>query len=161
MEAKKNPQMMLKVITLMKPLIKSYIKKAFFLDQDDAQQEMILAIIESVKRIPHCSSDGECINYIRNAVRINFAHLCKKNIFHQYEKEMSDYENEKKYNEKYSDIECWVDVSNLVNTLSDKKKNLVLLLLQGKSDQEIATELKVSRQYINRIKKEIFKNYYF
>lgn len=156
-EAKENPQVMLKVICLMKPLIKSYCKRTFFLDKEDAIQEVILAIIESVKRIPHCSSDGECINYIRNAVKINYAHLCKKNDTLQFDADTNNYENNVQYTEKYADIEFAVDIHNFISTLPKKKKELMILLVLGASDQDIARRLNVSRQYVNRIKKQIIK----
>lgn len=156
-EAKENPQVMMKVICLMKPLIRSYCKKTFFLDREDASQEVILAIIESVKRIPHCSSDGECINYIRNAVRINFAHLCKQNDTMQFDADMNNYENNDQYTEKYADIEYAVDIHNFIETLPEKKKELMILLIHGESDKSIARRLNVSRQYVNRIKKQIIK----
>lgn len=156
-EAKENPQVMMKVIYLMKPLIRSYSKKIFFLDREDVCQEVVLAIIESVKRIPHCSTDGECINYIRNAVKINFAHLCKKNDVTQFDADMDNYENNDQYIEKYADIEYAVDMHNFIETLPKKKKKLMILLIHGESDQDIARRLNVSRQYVNRIKKQIIK----
>lgn len=41
--------------------------------------------------------------------------------------------------------------------LSEKKKQILTYLYLGYTDNEIAKELGNSRQYINRVKKELFK----
>lgn len=76
--AKDEPDEMMYLLEILSPLIKSYIKKLFFLEPKDAQQELIVAIIEAVKGVSRCENDGQCLSYINNAVKFRFAHLCKK-----------------------------------------------------------------------------------
>ena len=67
--AKQKPEAMIQLLEILAPLIKSYAKKLFFLEQEDARQEIIIAIIEAVKSISRCENDGQCLAYINNAVK--------------------------------------------------------------------------------------------
>ena len=53
-QAKNDSKYMQSLLCIMEPLVKSYAKKIFFLDWDDATQELNLAIIEAVKTIATC-----------------------------------------------------------------------------------------------------------
>lgn len=57
-EAKENQEMMQKLLVQFQPLVNAYCKKLFFLDVDDAKQELYLTIIECVKKMPYCNTDG-------------------------------------------------------------------------------------------------------
>lgn len=70
--AKQKPEAMIQLLEILAPLIKSYAKKLFFLEQEDARQEIIIAIIEAVKSISRCENDGQCLAYINNAVKFKF-----------------------------------------------------------------------------------------
>lgn len=153
-KAKRDSDMMLRVLEILQPLIKSYTKKLFFLEHEDAQQELSIAIIEAVKKIERCESDGQCLTYINNAVKFQFSHLCKENLKKErvedaYIKEM----NEVHYLEKYEDIEMTYDLLVKGKNMTQNKKDILKYLLLGYSDCEIADKLGISRQYINRIKK--------
>lgn len=52
-------------------------------------------------------------------------------------------------------MNTYIDLSRSMKNLSNKYKDIVILLLKGRSDSEIAEDLGVTRQYINRIKKNI------
>lgn len=153
--AKQSEEALLQVIMKMEPLIKSYAKRMFFLERSDAEQEMTLAIIEAVKSIPICEKDGQCLAYIKNAVHFKFSYLCKKNL--KKETKESPYENvdenEQIYVEKYREIEILYDLENL--PISKRQKDILTYIINGYSDREIAEKMSLSRQYVNRIKKEI------
>ena len=68
------------ILIIMKPIINKYVKKIYFMDKEDAEQELNLAIIEAIQRISNCKYDGQCIVYIENAIKFKYAHLCKSNI---------------------------------------------------------------------------------
>ena len=59
------------------------------------------------------------------------------------------------YIENYEDVNTYIDLSISMENLPNKYKDIVVLLLKGRSDSEIAEDLGVTRQYINRIKKNI------
>lgn len=159
-KAKEDKDSLMQLINKMQPLIKSYIRKLFFMEPEDAEQELTLAIIEAVRGIPSCDTDGQCMSYIRNAVRFKFAHLCKKNIRKEsietpFEKILDD---ELSFIEIYDDIEIQYDIEKL--TISKKQQKILRFLLLGNSDREIADKMGISRQYVNRIKKKILNELY-
>lgn len=154
-KAKKDTESQMRLLNQMKPLINMYSKKLFFLDSEDATQEICLAIIEAIINITECETDGQCITYINNAVKYRFARLCKRNI--KKEKMEETYELNLKlaiYNEKYGDIETIYDWTDKIKKLSNKQKKIFNYLIEGYTDYEIAKKMGMSRQYINRVKKQ-------
>jgi len=156
MESKTNQNSMLKLLNQMQPLVKSYVKKLFFVENSDAEQELCLSIIEAVRSIKNCETDGQCITYINNAVKYRFAYLCKKNIRKEsIEDFYNDDVEEFIYLEKYDDIEIICDWQKKKYRLTEKQKEIFRYLELGYTDTEIANRMQMSRQYINRIKKKI------
>lgn len=95
----------------------------FFIEAVDAEQELCLSIIEAVKNIPQCKTDGQCLTYINNAVKFKFAYMCKKNIKKEemedsYKKDL----DEEIYLEKYRDIETFYDLQKKVTCMSEMQK---------------------------------------
>lgn len=155
-ESKNNSKAMSELLIKLKPLIKSYAKKLFFMEIDDAEQEILLAVIEAVKSIPNCVSDGQCMTYIINSVKFRHAYLCKKNIKkEQFEDPYEIDFEEEVYLEKYEDIDIIIDFKENISRLSDAQKLIFEYLILGYSDREVAEKVGLSRQYINRIKKKI------
>lgn len=88
-------------------------KKIFFLDWDDATQELNLAIIEAVKTIATCEDDYQCLKFITNSVKYKFAHLCKRNLKKEkYECAYMDNEGDlqESYRADYSSVELAFDL---------------------------------------------------
>lgn len=155
--SKDDSETMIQLLGVMEPLIKSYTRKLFFMEKADAQQEIYLAIIEAVKNIPQCKTDGQCLTYIQNAVKFKFVHMCKKNMKKEemedlYKKDL----DEEIYMEKYSDVETFYDLQKKKASMNQKQKEILYFLLRGYSDHEIADKMGISRQYINRIKKKLY-----
>lgn len=152
--SKQDSNYMMQVLERVQPLIKSYAQKSFFLERQDAEQELCMAIIEAIQKMPKCETDGQCISYINNAVKFKFASLCKKNIKKEkIENPYKDAINEVVYYEKYYDVECLCDLQKRMDHMNEKEKNILRYLILEYSDNEIANIMGMSRQYINRIKK--------
>ena len=153
--AKHSEESLMQVIIKMKPLINAYAKKMFFMDLSDAEQEMTLAVIEAVRGVPICEKDGQCLSYIKNAVYFRFSYLCKQN--RKIEILEAPYENAEDAGEicieKYEEVEILYDLEKL--PISKKQKDILTYIYLGYSDREIAEKMSLSRQYVNRIKKEI------
>lgn len=152
--AKYDSNYMMQVLEKMTPLVKSYAKKIFFIERSDAEQELYLAIIESIKMMPKCETDGQCLTYINNAVKFKFAALCKKNIKREqvedlYKKDL----DEEAYFDKYEEVEILCDLQRKANFMGKKEQEILKYLIEGYSDSEIGKKMGMSRQYINRIKK--------
>lgn len=153
--AKTNQQLLCELIERFEPLINSYCKKLFFLEWDDAKQELCLAIIESVKSIPYCETDGQCITYITNAVRFKYCFWCKKNMTKEKVEDLYAEEAEELYEENYRSIELRCDYDRTLSVVPEKQKKILLYALGGYSDCQIAEKMGISRQYVNRIKKKL------
>ena len=123
--AKDDSDVMVYLLEILSPLIKSYIKKLFFLEQEDAQQELIVAIIEEVKGISKCESINE----------IDLSQVA--------------------YFEKYADVEMVYDIQIKGKTMTKNQKDILGYLLLGYTDREISDILGISWQYINKIKKKL------
>lgn len=57
-KAKNNSEAVMEILKIMKPIINKYVKKIYFMDKEDAEQELNLAIIEAIQRISNCKYDG-------------------------------------------------------------------------------------------------------
>lgn len=157
-EAKVNQEKMNQLIREFDPLIKNYCKKLYFCEKEDAQQELTLAIIEAVRRMISCESEGGCIMYISNAVKYKYISLCKKNIIKEnIEDVYSDVQLEQvnKEFDDYSVVDLEYDYRKILNNLSEKKKNILSYMEKGYSDRQISEIMNISRQYVNRVRKEI------
>lgn len=155
LEAKESEKALVNILTLFKPLIKSYTKKLFFMEKEDAEQELCMAIIQAVREIPRCETEGQSITYLQNAIRYKYVYLCKRNI--QKDAVEEEYCSDKcetiKFIENYDDIEVKYDLELEKAKLSVRHQKIFEYILEGNSDQEISEKMGISRQYINRVKK--------
>lgn len=156
-DAKTNREFMNILIEKFQPLVNSYCRKLFCLDSEDARQEIYLTIIESVRNIPHCETDGQCVTYIMNAVKYKYCLLCRKNIVREENEDLYEEDVEKVYFEEYGFIELLFDYNKAVATLPEKQKKILQYVIDGYSDYEIAKRLGISRQYVNRVRNKIRK----
>lgn len=156
-QAKGNQEVLQLLIEKFQPLINSYCRKLFFLELDDAKQELYLVVIESVRNIPYCKTDGQCITYISNAIKFKYCFLCKKNLARErIENSYAECEEET-YIEKFTDIEFQYDLNNALVQLPEKQQVIWGYVLADYSDSQIAEVMGMSRQYINRIRKQVGK----
>nr|WP_305182779.1 hypothetical protein [uncultured Schaedlerella sp.] len=152
---------MLKIIECMEPIINKYSKALGWKEYEDTQQELKLSVIEAVGKIKVYDNEGKGIKFLTNAVRNRFYEIYRRN------KNLKNEENseielfEAIYNQDlkhYDDVEFKIDLEKLIkcNSLT-QQKIAYFILYKGSTDTEIAEYLKVSRQYVNRCKKIIFK----
>lgn len=156
----KNTNDINETIRLMQPLVKKYSSKLYYLEYDDCCQELNIAIYEAVTHIRYIESNEACTKYIAQCVKNKFVKLYK--LSKQYEDEIKrkvELENSEISSEDTHllDLIYLIDLSNKIQG-TEKKEKIIYLLLYGYTDREIASKLNVSRQYINRIKKNIIKN---
>lgn len=153
--AKSDTMVMESLIMDFFPLIRKYVKKLYFIERPDAEQEMIIAFIKAVKGMYIYNSEGEVIKYLENALYFSYCSLCKDNIIKDKYKDLCQFNKvNSAYIEKFQDVEFCIDIQNNIK-LTMQNKIVISKLLEGFSDTEIAETLNVSRQYINRMKKKI------
>lgn len=154
-EAKYDPKKMEQLISLFSPLIKKYAGKLFYMDAEDAEQEMKLAFLIAVHSMSYYSSEGECLSYIRNGLYRRFCALCRGNYQNSEEATEDSKLCEYGFTEKYDDVETFFDYEMLLANKPIVYSRIFRLLLAGYSDKEIGEILHCSKQYVNRIKKKI------
>lgn len=143
----------------MLPLIKKYAGKTHFMEYDDACQEYSIALIEAINKIQTYDTDGQCLKYIATCIKNRFCFLYKRycsgvanEIFDDIVIDDSNTAN------TFDDVVFFADIADFIEKIpSEVKRNIASLsILQQKSDAEIALQLGLSRQYINRIRKELY-----
>lgn len=142
------------------PLMKSYVRKLYYLEYEDGMQELTLALYEAVIRIVKTEDEYGCISYIKKSVMHRFCKLYYESVEAQKIQEFSTSLDLGKIPASRPDSEIQNCIYNmdLKNSLRGKNKlerTIIGLILSGYSDGEIGKRLGYSRQYINRIKKKI------
>ncbi len=143
-----------RLILTFRPLVMKKTKSLFFMEKEDAIQELYIALIKAVRKIPYIHSDGECIRYIDNALEYRVKELKKENMNKQKIEVLYDDLEWKKSDINIDDTEFRMDIWRKLQELPEKKKQIVSLSLIGYSDREIGKLLQVSRQYVNRVKRQ-------
>ena len=103
-EAKYDPKKMEQLISLFSPLIKKYAGKLFYMDAEDAEQEMKLAFLIAVHSMSYYNSEVECVSYIRNGLYRRFCALCRGNYQNSEEATEVSKLCEYGFTEKYDDV---------------------------------------------------------
>lgn len=150
------------LVSTFQPLIKSYARKLYYLEYDDSVQELTLAIFEAVRKINSTDDEYSCISYINKSVVHKFCKLYFDSIKEQKIQQNSisiDCNSNSKYayGHEIEDCVSLMDLRNHLKTSSPVEREITYLLLMGYSDKEIGFQLGYSRQYVNRIKKKLFK----
>lgn len=154
-EAKFDENKMVQALDLFTPLINKFAEKLFFMDKEDAEQEMKLAFIISVQNISYFHSQGECIAYIKNGLYHRFCVLCRDNYKNKEELIGDNQLHDCRFEERYNDIDIIYNYEKKLAKMPPIYTKIFRLLLEEYSDKEIGTILHLSKQYINRIKKKI------
>lgn len=96
----------------MQPLINKYARGLYYYEYEDMQQELTLALIESVKKIEKFDEEGKTIKYLIIGIRNRFYELYRKQgeirIEQNCEKEII--ENMVYFCKDYSDLEFYMDL---------------------------------------------------
>lgn len=142
------------------PLLTKY---ANFLNYEDAKSDLILHFIETIYKFPTnrpFTDDKFILSYINKSVITSYINLSKeKSKINSKESlcEIEDWGNNKL--DFHSDVYFY----DLLNCLNTKEKTVVTLrYLNCLSENDIAKQLNVSRQYINRVNRQALgkiKNY--
>ncbi len=151
-----------KIIMKMQPLIKKYARKLYFMDKDDAMQELYLSLLESINNIKKYENDAMCVSYLNKCIVNKYCYLCKMNMkYCQINDEYIEISDDIPYKENFDFIELSADIRDLLKDKNNKQKLIMhYYLFENKSDIEIALKIGVSRQYVNRIKKKFLSEYF-
>ncbi|OUQ15267.1 RNA polymerase sigma factor [Lachnoclostridium sp. An138] len=150
----------------MEPLINKYVRLLYKEDKEDVYGELVLALWESVLKISYCENDGQIINFICRALKNRYYELyrnSKKRCEHEINSTDDIYFVKESSKDLTDALIISEDLYKIINTYKGQKKKIIVMMLAlNLSDSEIAERLKLSRQYINRIRKNLkndLKNY--
>lgn len=150
-----NHECLLLIIEKLKPAIFKYAKKLFLNDFEDSVAELELAVLESVSKIPYTENEAQCLTFLINAIKNKYWELARKsNKISDAELPLEEQFPVYSYLEnEYSNCELRLDLERALSTCNATQKKLLSeIIFEGKSSSLVATELHISRQYVNRIK---------
>ena len=151
-----DKEAVLNIINHFKPKIK---KCANQLGYEEAETDLIIALIETITSMDITDikndSDGAVVNYICRILEHRKVDLFRK--FVKGKKEEFELKVEKLQEETKESIDDKIFVENIFNILpTNQKKILRRKYMEGFSDTEIAEEMDISRQAVNRAKNKAF-----
>lgn len=63
------------------PLIRKYAYKCHAMEFENAQQELIFALLAAVHSITYIQNEGECIRYLQKGILNYFKYLCRTSLY--------------------------------------------------------------------------------
>lgn len=152
---------LLEILKRLEPAINKYARRVYYFEYEDMRQEIIIAVLEAVIRIEKYDNEGQCVKYLVNAIKIKYLELCRQeNNWENTQMCTKDMSSNLEHwsGDQYKDIEFRIDMDRIKKADSKLKVNIANFILIGNmNDMEIAKRLHISRQYVNRCKKQIFK----
>lgn len=156
-----NKESLMKIIFKFKPLIKKYARKLKF---EDSTSELVSALIETVFFLPIHSKEylkrDECIvGYINMSIKNKYINLSKKYCkISNMELELNEDISIKCNKDTYAITDNKIFINELLNELTVLQKEIIIKkFFEDYKDNDIATQLGISRQAVNRIKNRALK----
>lgn len=150
------------ILNKMRPLIIKYATKMYFMERDDAMQELNIALLEAVIHIKNCEDEASCINYLKMSIIHKYCFLCKQNIkLEQNEDKFSLIPEDKLvYDDLFNATDILFDMKQAILKARGKRKLILKCIIYYQlSDKEISLQLGITRQYINRVRKQFKEQY--
>lgn len=166
-----DPQAMTDILIQMCPLVMKYARKIHFMEYEDALQELNLALFRAIISIPEGKSEEKIVAYIVTVIKNAYRKLCREYLTREETVDcvsMDDDSNVGFQLDGYSgefqdDVILHLDFTRYIQ--KEYRKNrvkgqiLYLLYFNNMTDMEIADNLKVTRQYVNRVKRQTGKGF--
>ncbi len=141
-----NKESIMEIITQFKPLINKYKRK---LRYEDAEQDLIEHLIITIYKMP-IREDRLNIGYIARSIKNKYIQLSKKQ--REYRREILDCYIDNWYTVVENDYS--LEINEALSNLPQKQREIILFrYYYGYSDAEISDILGISRQMINKHRK--------
>ena len=158
-----NKNSMLAIIEKFNPIIKKYSRK---LNYDGANSDLIIALIEITKSIPMFTNDNlkkeqYIVGYINTSIKRKYISLSKKNteIINRETVLNIDVLLEDTAEESQNLIDNRIFLNILLDKLSEYQHNIIhKIFICNISEADLAKELSISRQSVNRAKNRALNN---
>ena len=150
------------ILDKFKPVKKKYTNLLYKDEQEDMYAEMELALWEAVCKIQFYDNDGQIVNYMNIALHNKFLELYKSSRnYHDHRGDGDVYEEglakAHSMEKGYSTVRIQVDMESLFQELPETKRRIGKLILKEElSDIEISQRMGLSRQYVNRVRRELY-----
>lgn len=151
------------LINKMEPLIKKYVRLLYKDEKEDVRSEMTLALWEAVTRIEYCNKDGECMTFLCTALKNRFYELYRKSKKEHDKQVLTEYDDVFDVSKvediaDLDDVVFNIDVEMFLKEYTGKKQEIFrMIIMKNESDAEIAKVFSVTRQYVNRVRRELYK----
>lgn len=141
------------------PLLKRYTRLLYRDDKEDVYSELTVALWEAVCKISYYENDGQVINYLSMALKNKFFELYRVSCkYHNHMAGVDDTEISmiSTPGSLCEEIIVQEDMQKVSSRLKGKKKQIFeMIFIQEYSNVEVADKLKISRQYVHRVRKEL------
>lgn len=150
------------LVDRMEPLIKKNIRLLYKDEKEDVRSEMILALWEAVTKIKYYENDGECMTFLCNALKNRFYELYRKSKKEHDNQIFLENDDAVEMNRNdiagLDDVLFHIDIEMFLKEYDGKKQKIFRkILTEDESDAEIAQTLFVTRQYVNRMRRELYR----
>lgn len=160
---KQDKNMFNLIIDKMEPLINKYVYLLYKDDKEDARAELISALWEAVCNISFYNNDGQIVRFLSIALKNRYMELYKSSRkIHDYELNIEDkqevIQNLVFDRNTYDDVIFNITIIKFVNRYNGIKKDIIyLILIERLTDAEISKRLKITRQYVNRVRRNLLE----
>lgn len=160
-EIKRDKKNFILLLRKFQPLIRKYVRNLYKDEEDDMYAELVMALWEAVCNIAFYDDDGRVVTYLTTALRNKYFELYRKSRKyndHIIEIDEQELEEKKSVDHTLEDTLIKDELQRIENRLSSKKKQIFhLVFIEGYTDQQTASELTISRQYVHRVKKSLME----
>lgn len=150
------------LVIKMNPLIKKYMRILYKDEKEDVRSELVLALWEAVIKLQYIENEGQCIAYLSNALRNKFYELyrnSRKEHDKEFCSEMELMDTIIFEEVEYEDLVVKNDLDKYLKEYAGLRYQIYkTILFENLSDQEIAVKYNVTRQYVNRLKRELYSD---
>lgn len=149
------------ILERMTPLLRGHAAKIHCMEYEDALQELSLTLLESLRHLDTSKSEGECISYIQSIISNRRQNLCRQILAKPSLEELDVSSCTLVAPDPYDDT--YIDFRDYIEKLPKNEYRYQIIsrfFYEDKSDTEIAAELNLTYQYVNRLKREIIRKYF-
>lgn len=151
------------LVDKMEPLIKKYTRLLYKDEKEDVRAEMTMTLWEAVIKLKYCEKDEECLTFLCTALKNRFYELYRKSRKEHDNQVFA--ENEDIFDsgkvENMTDLDDVIfniDAELFLKEYGGKKREIFRMIIMGnESDTEIAEVFSVTRQYVNRMRRELYR----
>lgn len=124
------------------------------------RSELIVALWESVTKMKYAKSEGQCVAFLSNAIRNKFYELYRNSKKLHDNQVITDDEilNSVEFEEsEYNDLIIKTDLDIYLSKYKGLRYQIYrTIVFERLSDIEISEKYNVTRQYVNRLKRQLY-----